>query len=135
MDTVIDIMFLLDMMLRFRTAYFGDDGEVIVDAGDIAVRYLKGAFVIDLCSIIPIELVVMSTGTSGMILRSTKLLRTLRLLRLARLLKLTITFERQDGVVGPTIHPGLWSLIKMLVMLLFIAHLMGCMWHWLALLR
>lgn len=83
----------------------------------------------------PIDLVLLALGGESGILRSTKLLRTLRLLRLARLLKLSKVVEKKDDDVVPTIHPSLWALIKMVIMLGFISHLMACLWHWLAVLR
>lgn len=134
-DGVVDVMFFADMVVQFRTAFFAGDGEIVTDPREIAVRYLKTAFLLDLCSTVPIDLVLMSAGNSGGILRSTKLLRTLRLLRLARLLKLSNTIEKKDDDVGPMIHPSLWALIKMFVCLVFISHIMGCTWHWLAVLR
>ncbi|CAM9850383.1 unnamed protein product, partial [Sphacelaria rigidula] len=134
-DAVIDVVFFADMVLSFRTAYFAGDGDTIVDPSDIAWRYLKGDFFLDLSSTVPIDLVLLATGNSDGILRSTKLLRTLRLLRLARLLKLSKVLDKKDDDVGTMMHPSLWALIKMLVMLAFISHIMACTWHWLATLR
>lgn len=134
-DAIVDVAFFVDMILSFRTAYLAADGEIVTNPGDIAVRYLKGSFVIDLVSTVPIDLLLVVSVESGGILRSTKLLRTLRLLRLARLMKLSSVFAGNDDDVSNILHPSLWALIKMLVMLMFIAHIMGCMWHWLAVLR
>lgn len=134
-DTMVDVAFLSDMILSFRTAYLASDGELVTNPGDIAVRYLKGSFAIDLCSTVPVDLVVFAVGGSRGILRSTKLLRTLRLLRLARLLRLSSVIGGNEGELTNVLHPSLWALIKMLLMLLFIAHIMGCMWHWLVVLR
>lgn len=133
-DAVVDVVFVLDMILSFRTAFVAPDGEMVTIPNEIAARYLKGSFMIDLCSTVPIDLLVLSAGGTRGILRSTKLLRTLRLLRLARLMKLSSIGGKEEDV-EKLLHPSLWALIKMLVMLLFIAHIMGCMWHWLVVLR
>lgn len=133
-DAFIDICFLVDMILSFRTAYLAPDGEPVTNPGDIAIRYLKGSFLIDLCSTVPVDLIMLLVGGTGGLLRSTKLLRTLRLLRLARLLKLSTIGGKEDDLKN-YLHPSLWALIKMFVSLLFIAHIMGCMWNWLAVLR
>lgn len=133
-DAFIDIIFLTDMILSFRTAYLAPDGEPVTNPGDIAIRYLKGSFLIDLCSTVPVDLIMLSVGGTGGLLRSTKLLRTLRLLRLARLLKLSKIGGKEDDLKN-YLHPSLWALIKMLVSLIFIAHVMGCMWNWLTILR
>ncbi|CAM9898271.1 unnamed protein product [Ectocarpus sp. 8 AP-2014] len=132
-DSFIDIVFLSDIILSFRTAYLAPDGEPVTSPGDIALRYLKGAFLIDVCSTIPVDLLMLLLGGTSGILRSTKLLRTLRLLRLARLLKLSKIGGKEDDLKN-VLNPSLWALIKMLVSLIFIAHIMGCMWNWLLIL-
>ena len=134
-DSVVDVAFVADMVLSFRTAYLAPDGDAVTNPRDIAVRYLKGSFFIDLTSTVPVDLIMLSAGNSRSILRSTKLLRTLRLLRLARVIKLSSTIGGNDDELTNIIHPSLWALIKMFAMLLFIAHIMGCMWHWVAVLR
>ncbi|CAM9958680.1 unnamed protein product, partial [Ectocarpus fasciculatus] len=132
-DSFIDIVFLSDIILSFRTVYLAPDGEPVTNPGDIAIRYLKGAFLIDVCSTIPVDLLMLLLGGTSGILRSTKLLRTLRLLRLARLLKLSKIGGKEDDLKN-VLNPSLWALIKMLVSLIFIAHIMGCMWNWLLIL-
>lgn len=132
-DSFIDIAFLSDMILSFRTAYLAPDGEPVTAPRDIAIRYLKGSFLVDLCSTIPVDLIMFAVGGTGTLLRSTKLLRTLRLLRLARLVKLSKIGGNEDDLKN-FLHPSLWALIKMLVSLIFIAHVMGCMWNWLTIL-
>ena len=69
-------------------------GEIILDGKIIAMRYLKGWFVIDMCSSLPIDYVFMSfegysytAGRAIRILRLAKLLQLLRLLRISRLVR------------------------------------------------
>lgn len=133
-DSFIDVVFFLDMVLSFRTSYLAPDGEPVTNPREIALRYIKGSFLIDLCSTVPVDLIMLAVGGTGGLLRSTKLLRTLRLLRLARLMKLSKLGGKEDDM-KIFLHPSLWALIKMLVSLIFIAHIMGCMWNWLILLR
>ena len=130
-----DITFFLDIVLSFRTAFFAPDGDLVTNLGDIAIRYLKGSFIVDLVSTVPLDLVMLAWGGEGSFLRSIRLLRALKLLRLARILRLSSFLEHQEDDVRSFMHPSVWSLTKMLVMLLFIAHLMACMWRWAALLR
>ncbi|CBN79924.1 conserved unknown protein [Ectocarpus siliculosus] len=92
-DSFIDIVFLSDIILSFRTVYLAPDGEPVTSPGDIALRYLKGAFLIDLSKI------------GG----------------------------KEDDLKN-VLNPSLWALIKMFVSLIFIAHIMGCMWNWLLIL-
>lgn len=52
-DLIIDGFFAVDIYLNFRTAYIDNRNRLVVNHRDIAVRYLKGWFVIDLVSTIP----------------------------------------------------------------------------------
>ena len=49
-DLIVDIMFIADILINFRTTYL-HSGEVVMDAKKIAINYVKGWFIIDyLCS-------------------------------------------------------------------------------------
>lgn len=68
--------------------------EIILDGKTIAIKYLKGWFVIDALSSLPIDYIFLALGghlyTAGRavkILRLTKILQLLRLLRISRLVR------------------------------------------------
>lgn len=50
---VSDFFFLIDIIVQFRTTYFSVEGEEVRDWKKIAIRYLKGMFIIDLVATIP----------------------------------------------------------------------------------
>ena len=52
---IIDIAFLLDILICFRTTVIGDDGREITNGRGIAIYYVKGTFVVDLIAGIPLE--------------------------------------------------------------------------------
>lgn len=52
-DLVINIMFIFDILLGFRTTYFDALGQEIRDPKQISTNYLRGMFIIDLLSSIP----------------------------------------------------------------------------------
>ena len=54
-DYVIDILFLIDILVIFNTAYYNEDSEIIDNRKEIASDYLKGWFIIDLLAIIPFD--------------------------------------------------------------------------------
>ena len=54
-DYLIDVYFLFDMVLSFRTTYHNEDNELVLDVKLIR-RYLRSWFAIDLVAIIPFEL-------------------------------------------------------------------------------
>lgn len=62
-DLMLDIMFIADILINFRTTYISD-GEIITDPRKIAHNYAKGWFVIDAVAAIPFDLIFSGLGTS-----------------------------------------------------------------------
>ena len=56
-DIIVDIMFLADIFVNFRTTFLSN-GEVVTDPKKIAINYVKGWFVIDLIATIPFDLLL-----------------------------------------------------------------------------
>jgi hypothetical protein len=46
LDAIIDLYFLVDIVVNFRTAYFNSNGVIVTDAQKIATKYLKSWFTI-----------------------------------------------------------------------------------------
>ncbi|XP_034384303.1 potassium voltage-gated channel subfamily H member 5-like [Cyclopterus lumpus] len=57
LDSVVDIIFLIDIVLNFHTTFVGPAGEVVSDAKLIRMNYLKTWFVIDLLSCLPYDII------------------------------------------------------------------------------
>lgn len=55
LDFVIDILFLIDIIVIFNTAFYDDDVEVIDNRKAIAVAYIQGWFMVDVLAIIPFD--------------------------------------------------------------------------------
>ncbi len=62
-DYIVDVMFIIDIFINFRTTYVDKNDEVVSDPCRIAVYYMKGWFVIDLLAAIPFELLIMIGNT------------------------------------------------------------------------
>lgn len=56
-DSVVDVIFLVDIVLNFHTTFVGPAGEVISDPKLIRMNYLKTWFVIDLLSCLPYDII------------------------------------------------------------------------------
>lgn len=58
--TIIDLFYLTRIVLQFMTAYIAPSsrvfgrGELVTDFEEIAKRYLRGYFIVDLCSVLPL---------------------------------------------------------------------------------
>jgi hypothetical protein len=55
-DSVVDVIFFLDIVLNFHTTYVSSTGEVISDPKLIRINYLKSWFIIDLLSCLPYDI-------------------------------------------------------------------------------
>lgn len=55
-DSIVDVVFFLDIVLNFHTTYVSQTGEVISDPRLIRLNYLKSWFVIDLLSCLPYDI-------------------------------------------------------------------------------
>jgi len=95
---------------------------LITSAGDIAKRYVKGMFVIDLLSSLPFSLLFSSQ------FGALKLLRALRILRLSRLQDLMVLVQKRTG----------WSLsiinmIEFFILCSMFLHWIACTWLYIGL--
>lgn len=57
-------MFIVDILINFRTTYVNANDEVVSNPGRIAVHYFRGWFIIDLVAAIPFDLLLYLFGTN-----------------------------------------------------------------------
>jgi hypothetical protein len=57
-------MFIVDILINFRTTYVNANDEVVSNPGRIAVHYFRGWFIIDLIAAIPFDLLLYLFGTN-----------------------------------------------------------------------
>ncbi|CRK97638.1 CLUMA_CG011023, isoform A [Clunio marinus] len=54
-DSIVDVIFFIDIVLNFHTTFVGPGGEVVSDPKVIRMNYLQSWFVIDLLSCLPYD--------------------------------------------------------------------------------
>uniref|UniRef100_A0A8C6TM76 Potassium channel, voltage gated eag related subfamily H, member 7 n=1 Tax=Neogobius melanostomus TaxID=47308 RepID=A0A8C6TM76_9GOBI len=62
-DLMVDIMFIVDILINFRTTYVNNNEEVVSHPGKIAIHYFKGWFLIDMVAAIPFDLLIFGSGS------------------------------------------------------------------------
>ncbi|CAH1797197.1 unnamed protein product [Owenia fusiformis] len=106
-NSVSDTVFLLDLVINFRTGVIANDfaDEIILEPKRIAIHYLKTWFVLDLVSSLPLDYILLifspdnnynqlvHAGRALRVFRLVKLLSLLRLLRLSRLVRYVSQWE------------------------------------------
>ncbi|CAK4671621.1 unnamed protein product [Aphanomyces euteiches] len=135
LDYLVDAVFGVDIASTFRLAYHNAERVLVCDTKTIAKTYLKGWFVIDVISTVPIDSIgSYFLGSSNKVLKSTKLLRIFRvarLFKLARLLKIGKVFKRIRESVQ--LSPSMERLLKLITIMVCFGHWCACSFHWIML--
>lgn len=63
----VDVTFVIDILINFRTTFVNGQDEVVSHPGRIAVHYLTGWFLIDLVAAIPFDLLLVGSDTDEVI--------------------------------------------------------------------
>ena len=96
MEYFIDLFFLIDIFINFNTTFMHENGLYETSRCNIALSYLKGYFLIDFISSIPIDKVIIEFtygGTYNKMLRIFKLPKLFSTLKMTKLFKLTEFFK------------------------------------------
>lgn len=135
LDRMVDSLFLLDILLNFRTGVIVNGGHVSYER--LAARYIRSWLVVDLVSAAPYELIFLAMEgelpSSSQALQAPKLLRTarvfkaLKFLKLFRLLRLKHIFSRWEKALF--IKHSISSVIKFFSAMLFLSHWVACTFY------
>ena len=145
----VDIFFIIDIVINFRTGYM-HEGHFVNDDWMVMSAYLKESFIMDVASTIPLGIIQMlaspdnpygdeqitqmqiaaeqaaggSSENSAQTARMLRLLRLAKLTKLARMRKLAKLAESFEEYI----NPGVLAVSKLVFISLFCCHLFGCLW-------
>ncbi|KAL4184236.1 hypothetical protein AMTRI_Chr10g224560 [Amborella trichopoda] len=141
--SLLDAFYVIRMCLQFRTAFIAPSsrvfgrGELVIDPGQIAERYLKKYFAVDLLSVVPVPQVLVwkfLSGSEGSDVLTTKnglryVVMVQYIFRFIRISPLTSEVKRTAGVFAETAWAGaayylLWYMLA--------SHMVGAFWYLLA---
>ncbi|XP_016099990.1 potassium voltage-gated channel subfamily H member 2-like [Sinocyclocheilus grahami] len=122
-DLMVDIMFIIDIIINFRTTYVNANDEVVSHPLRIAVHYFKGWFLIDMVAAIPFDLLIDRTGEE-MSTEPTQQTTLIGLLKTARLLRLVRVARKLDRYS----EYGAAVLFLLMCTFALIAHWLACIW-------
>ncbi|XP_048513727.1 potassium voltage-gated channel subfamily H member 2 isoform X3 [Athalia rosae] len=117
-DPIVDVTFIVDILINFRTTFVNSNDEVVSHPGKIAVHYLKGWFLIDLVAAIPFDLLFFGTDTD----ETTTLIGLLKAARLLRLVRVARKIDRYSEY-------GAAVLFLLMGSFVLIAHWLACIWY------
>ena len=137
---IIEAFFIVFIIIQFFHEYQDPTTFLIVkDFKHIALRYIKGWFIIDLLSIIPFQLFIKSTDTN------LKYLKMIRFLRLPKFIQ-TIDVQRFDKLATSFLTKNeknnaskrlmvifnvryFFKIIRLIIMATILSYVLGCIWY------
>uniref|UniRef100_A0A3B4ZUS1 Potassium voltage-gated channel subfamily H member 6 n=1 Tax=Stegastes partitus TaxID=144197 RepID=A0A3B4ZUS1_9TELE len=119
-DLVVDVMFIVDILINFRTTYVNHNDEVVSHPGHIAQHYFKGWFLIDIVAAIPFDLLIFRSGSEEP--QTTTLIGLLKTARLLRLVRVARKLDRYSEY-------GAAVLFLLMCTFALIAHWLACIWY------
>jgi hypothetical protein len=132
-NSMIDFLFLIDIIVSFRTSYIEEGGQEISSTLEMAKMYAKGQLTIDVFATIPFDTlaglmfpneneVAGAENNNNSTQMFFKLLGVLKLVRILRLNKI-ITYLRSSEETK-----SLLKLMKLIFLLVLYLHIFGCAW-------
>ncbi|KAM9336688.1 LOW QUALITY PROTEIN: voltage-gated delayed rectifier potassium channel KCNH4-like [Symphorus nematophorus] len=115
-DIVVEMLFIIDIILNFRTSYVSQSGQVVYESRSICIHYATTWFFVDLVAALPFDLLYAFNITVTSLVH---LLKTVRLLRLLRLLQKLDRYSQYSAMV----------LTLLMSVFALLAHWMACIWY------
>uniref|UniRef100_A0A087XQB0 Potassium voltage-gated channel subfamily H member 2 n=1 Tax=Poecilia formosa TaxID=48698 RepID=A0A087XQB0_POEFO len=120
-DLMVDVLFIVDIIINFRTTYVDHNDVVVTQPSRIATHYIKGWFPIDMLAATPFDLLIFRSGSDEKpkMATLTSLLKTARLLRLVRVARKLDRYSEYGAAV----------LFLLMCTFVLIAHWLACIWY------
>lgn len=125
MDILVDVLFWIDILVNFRTAYIDNKKHTIFDQKKVAMHYAKGWFTLDFIGTFPFELIAKEIIDSGSGDLATKDVMYLRLLKLPRIVRAARLVKKLDIF---TSNKAI-RVLKLIFLFLLLGHWIGCIWY------
>ncbi|CAG0879230.1 unnamed protein product [Cyprideis torosa] len=131
-DSIVDVIFFIDIVLNFHTTFVGPGGEVVSDPKVIRMNYLKSWFIIDLLSCLPYDVFNafdhdedVSTCSHRTPYEDNGIGSLFSALKVVRLLRLGRVVRKLDRYL----EYGAAMLILLLCFYMLVAHWLACIWY------
>ena len=127
LNTLIDLMFGIDIVVNFRTTYYDNETQdEVLDPKLTAKEYISScnltspSFTIDFLSTVPFDnIALIFTDTGSPILQLFSLLKMVRITRLGRIIeRMNVRQEMKNAL----------KLFKLIFMIVVYIHVLACLW-------
>ena len=138
-ESLVNSYFIADVCLNFFVSFHDHDGLVVKVHSYIVKNYLRGWFGIDVIASMPIDWILLvldsddsRTGAerAPKVLRTFRIARFIKMTRILRIGKLRAFAEHfEQELVGSKWRLVSFAMLKILLVLMLIAHVAGCFWY------
>lgn len=133
-DAFVDVYFIVDIFMNFKTGYYDARGVLVIDSGKIANNYFRSWFVLDFITCLPVNYVMMliawdtDSSNAGKEVKAFKILRLLKLgklLRVARIIRIVDRYQEELRVFMDAFGGIILS-----VLVFLLCHIIACLWFY-----
>ena len=140
LDRIVDLTFLVDMVVSFRSGWVVEHPSGTIEyrysCKEGSIRYLKTFFVVDLLSILPMELLdLIPTVESSNWSRLSKIFKLFRFAKLMKILRATRIFARWEKTLVLSMPYGAIRLVKFCIIFFVVVHWLACIFYFIEVLE
>lgn len=131
-NLVTDLLFLVDIIINFNSAFYDDDMEIVDDRKRVAKQYVMSWFIIDLLAIFPFSFVFGSDDSYNSLIRITRLGKISRIVKLMKIVRILKVIKNQQKILKYMneylrIGIGFERIVFFLLIFFILCHIVACL--------
>jgi hyperpolarization activated cyclic nucleotide-gated potassium channel 1 len=137
-DLIIDCLFFTDILINFNTGIISISGKLTLNRHEIAKKYIKSWFILDLISCLPLDYIFSNEPNTTILNKMLRILKVTRLYRIAKILRLLklMRFFRSQFIHSLSQDHFFQSRVRrsfmFLVAIFLFVHITGCIWFYIS---
>jgi potassium voltage-gated channel Eag-related subfamily H protein 6/hyperpolarization activated cyclic nucleotide-gated potassium channel 2 len=136
-ETIVDVVFLIDIVMNFKFAYWDQDYEIVDNRKIIAYKYLKSWFIVDFLAVLPFNLILKIVAASYGHSLEGNLGRVPKLMKLASLVRILKINQERNKILQLiskifSLQGGIDRILFFVMLFLTLTHINACLWVYIA---
>ena len=135
-EWVLDGLFFTDVVITCFSAYYDDEGKLIVTHKAVVLNYLRTWMLLDIAGCLPLDVMMQSSTRYNTLIRLTRLPRLYRLTRIGRLLRMWRSSRGAECLEAVrdflSIKHTATRLLSFFCSIFVCVHIMACLWVFIA---
>lgn len=128
----IDLMFVLDILIIFNTAFYDSEMDIVDSRRKIAAEYFRGWFFIDFMAVVPFD-IILNASQFNSLARVVRVGRLYKLVKLSKLFRFMKVWKNKNKILKQLtefLRIGLgFERLFFFILIFFIGiHLSACFW-------